>query len=336
MQSGVEHHAAAAEQGIVELEESRERVRTVEPLLVHQLLAVERPALGEDVVVRDAAQPRRGAIRVGELQVMPRVTLVHGEHRQRREVVHAELRRLLVATAPDVDRRHVEEARRVGIERRGPVVGRERAQTTLEDRRIEHLESIVDGQRREMTIGDEATRAIELGHVRLPQPIRLGRAGTALGDELTPRAPRIEPLRLVLEQTQRLRDMRAPELLESRAVERHHVLALELHVHPAFADRERAGGPREQRALEPLVEAQEPRARALARVLEAFGLTRERAQQCAHDLVHEHRAIGGHLERGLDRDHGHELQVRLHRFEVVGDRHQARDRGFLALIERRE
>src|SRR5439155_828940 len=80
-----DHHATGPPQQIPELEYARDRVLE-EALLVHHLLAVKRPALGEERALGELAQPRAGAVGVEGLQVMPRRGLVGRRERQPREV----------------------------------------------------------------------------------------------------------------------------------------------------------------------------------------------------------------------------------------------------------
>ena len=168
MQADVDDHPARPPQQVAELEQTARGVEE-EALLVHQLLAVERPALGEHAAV--GQQPQAGArmVRMRQLQMVPGVGLVQHRERQRRVIVGLELMRLVLAPPADVDRRHEEVPGLVHVQGRGGQVGGVRRRGPLEQRRLDDLERRVQ-QRRQMLLFGEPPRPLDLGDVGLAQP----------------------------------------------------------------------------------------------------------------------------------------------------------------------
>jgi hypothetical protein len=139
-----------------------------------------------------------------------------------------------------------------------------------------------------------------------------------------------------LERQAGLLDVLVPQRFECLAVERQQVLALELVVHPALADREGPAHAAAQVAVDELLVLDEADARARRRVLDAFGLAREVPDQLARQAVHERRAAGVHLGGDVAVDRRHLGEVGARGREVLGDRHEPRENRLLALLERRE
>ena len=199
---------------------------------------------------------------------MAGVGLVHGGQRERGVVVPLELLLLLVRPPQRVHRRHVEVAGLVLVERPGRQVGRIGHDRPFEHRRVDDLQLLARRERGETLLGHEPPGALHLGPVGVLEleGLRMPRLG--LGDLLLPGARRIELLGFRLQQRQGLGHLLLAQRLELRAVEVEQVLALQLVVHPALADRERAADLRVQVAVEEVLVLGEADARAAGGVLD--------------------------------------------------------------------